>query len=201
MIPVESEIEIENGMMKLIDDEALEDEDEDEENEESDEDEDEEDDESEDDEDEDDEDEEDEDEEDDEDEDEEKSSAANVRLGYRFLTGPDTRAFCEKVSAALADGYVLYGPPVLTYDDEKAYCGQAVILRELLAQQAPPPARAEPAAELESTRDGRGRGGSKRGAAKTASAPKSRTKSTRGSGNGRGKSKPGRPRKPGPKKR
>jgi hypothetical protein len=64
--------------------------------------------------------------------------AAAPRLGYRFLTGPDTRAFCEKVSAALAEGYVLYGPPLLAFDDGEAYCGQAVILRAL-AEPSPAP--------------------------------------------------------------
>ena len=55
-------------------------------------------------------------------------SAAPERLAYRFLTGPDTREFCEKISAALADGYVLYGDPTMIVQDGKAVCGQAVIL-------------------------------------------------------------------------
>ena len=33
------------------------------------------------------------------------------RLAYRVLTGPDDRSFCERVSAALADGYELHGAP------------------------------------------------------------------------------------------
>ena len=55
-------------------------------------------------------------------------SPAPERLAYRFLTGPDTREFCEKISAALADGYVLYGDPTMIVQDGKAVCGQAVIL-------------------------------------------------------------------------
>ena len=51
------------------------------------------------------------------------------RLTYRLLTGTDDRAFCEKVSAALADGYVLYGSPALTFDGEKVVTAQAVVLR------------------------------------------------------------------------
>ncbi|MGL5828134.1 MAG: DUF1737 domain-containing protein, partial [Angustibacter sp.] len=35
-------------------------------------------------------------------------------LPYRLLTGTDDRAFCERVSAALAEGYVLYGDPTLS---------------------------------------------------------------------------------------
>ena len=34
------------------------------------------------------------------------------RLAYRLLTGPDDRSFCERVSAALADGYELHGVAV-----------------------------------------------------------------------------------------
>ena len=30
------------------------------------------------------------------------------RKNYRFLTGPDDAAFCQRVSDALAEGYVLY---------------------------------------------------------------------------------------------
>lgn len=50
------------------------------------------------------------------------------RLRYRLLTGPDDRAFCERVSAALAEGYVLHGPPTLTFDGERVIAGQAVVL-------------------------------------------------------------------------
>lgn len=50
------------------------------------------------------------------------------RLPYRLLTGTDDRAFCEKVSAAIADGYVLYGSPALTFDGEKVVTAQAVVL-------------------------------------------------------------------------
>ncbi|MBT0770951.1 DUF1737 domain-containing protein [Kineosporia sp. J2-2] len=50
------------------------------------------------------------------------------RLRYRLLTGPDDRAFCERVSAALAEGYVLHGPPTLTHDGERVIAGQAVVL-------------------------------------------------------------------------
>jgi hypothetical protein len=34
-------------------------------------------------------------------------------LRYRLLTGTDDRAFCEKVSQALDEGYELYGSPAL----------------------------------------------------------------------------------------
>ncbi|GMA89321.1 hypothetical protein GCM10025868_45710 [Angustibacter aerolatus] len=45
-----------------------------------------------------------------------------------MLTGPDDRSFCEKVSAALADGYVLHGSPTMTFDGARVVCGQAVVL-------------------------------------------------------------------------
>lgn len=50
------------------------------------------------------------------------------RLQYRVLTGPDDRAFCERVSAALADGYVLHGSPSVTFDGERVIVAQAVVL-------------------------------------------------------------------------
>lgn len=51
------------------------------------------------------------------------------RLPYRLLTGPDDRSFCEKVSAALLDGYELYGAPALALDAGQVVCAQAVVLR------------------------------------------------------------------------
>lgn len=48
---------------------------------------------------------------------------------YRLLTEDDTSAFCHKVSAALAKGWVLYGDPSYAYDAQagKMRCAQAVI--------------------------------------------------------------------------
>ena len=48
---------------------------------------------------------------------------------YRYLTGPDDASFCHRVSEALSRGWVLYGPPTLTYDEKagRVFCGQAVI--------------------------------------------------------------------------
>lgn len=53
-------------------------------------------------------------------------------LRYRLLTGPDTSAFCERVSDALADGYVLYGSPSITFDGTTTYVAQAVVLPDVL---------------------------------------------------------------------
>jgi hypothetical protein len=50
------------------------------------------------------------------------------RLRYRLLTGADTAAFCERVSQALAEGYVLHGSPALTWDGTTTYVAQAVVL-------------------------------------------------------------------------
>lgn len=55
--------------------------------------------------------------------------AMDERLAYRVLTGPDDRTFCERVSAALADGYELHGGPALTFDGERVVVAQAVVLR------------------------------------------------------------------------
>ncbi len=49
-------------------------------------------------------------------------------LPYRLLTGTDDRAFCEKISGALADGYVLHGSPSITWDGERVVTAQAVVL-------------------------------------------------------------------------
>ena len=50
------------------------------------------------------------------------------RKSYRFPTGPDDASFCQRVSDALADGYILYGDPVMVVSDGQRICGQAVIL-------------------------------------------------------------------------
>ena len=47
---------------------------------------------------------------------------------YRLLTGEDDSAFCHKVSKALIEGWILYGPPQYAFDPatEKMRCAQAV---------------------------------------------------------------------------
>lgn len=49
-------------------------------------------------------------------------------LRYRLLTGPDDHAFCARVSAALDEGYVLYGSPSITFNGEIPIAAQALIL-------------------------------------------------------------------------
>ncbi|MBO6783627.1 MAG: DUF1737 domain-containing protein [Alphaproteobacteria bacterium] len=56
--------------------------------------------------------------------------AEDNRKRYRFLTGPDDAAFCQRVSDALADGYVLYGDPVMVIDGGERIVGQAICLPE-----------------------------------------------------------------------
>jgi hypothetical protein len=51
------------------------------------------------------------------------------KLAYRVLTGPDDKAFCERVSAALAEGYQLYGSPAITFNGERCIVAQALVLR------------------------------------------------------------------------
>lgn len=50
------------------------------------------------------------------------------RLRYRLLTGPDDSSFCERISAALDEGYVLYGSPSITHTPDGVIASQAVIL-------------------------------------------------------------------------
>ena len=55
-------------------------------------------------------------------------SADESPLAYRLITGPDDRSFCERISAALAEGYVLHGGPAVTFNGTTVICAQAVIL-------------------------------------------------------------------------
>ncbi|MET0434044.1 MAG: DUF1737 domain-containing protein [Cellulomonas sp.] len=59
------------------------------------------------------------------------------RLRYRLLTGPDDRSFCERVSAALAEGYELHGGPAATFDGERVIVAQAVVLPTAAAPSTP----------------------------------------------------------------
>lgn len=54
------------------------------------------------------------------------------RPTYRLLTGKDDRAFCERVSEALAQGWRLYGSPTMTFDAVSGHVkvGQAVIWKD-----------------------------------------------------------------------
>lgn len=51
-------------------------------------------------------------------------------LTYRLLTGTDDRAFCERVSAAMDDGYRLYGSPSIAVRDGEVITAQAVVKSE-----------------------------------------------------------------------
>lgn len=53
---------------------------------------------------------------------------ADDRLRYRLLTGPDDRSFCERISAALDQGYVLAGSPSITHAPDGVIAAQAVVL-------------------------------------------------------------------------
>ena len=46
---------------------------------------------------------------------------------YRLITGPDNAEFCHRVSAALAQGYVLYGSPSIARSDAGNVVAQAVV--------------------------------------------------------------------------
>ena len=52
------------------------------------------------------------------------------KLRYRLLTGVDDRKFCERISAALDDGYELYGSPSATFNGESVIVAQALVLTE-----------------------------------------------------------------------
>jgi hypothetical protein len=48
-------------------------------------------------------------------------------LRYRVLTGPDDHAFCERVSAALDEGWRLHAGPALTSNGGRVIVAQAVV--------------------------------------------------------------------------
>ena len=60
-------------------------------------------------------------------------TAAGERLAYRLFTGPDDRSFCERVSTALAEGYVLHGSPSATFNGSTVIVAQAVVLPAAIA--------------------------------------------------------------------
>ncbi len=57
---------------------------------------------------------------------------------YRLLTEEDTAAFCHKVTAALAQGWELYGDPAYSFDHANGImrCAQAVV-KEVEGDYAP----------------------------------------------------------------
>ena len=61
------------------------------------------------------------------------ASAGEQKLAYRLFTGPDDRDFCERVSAALAEGYVLHGSPAATFNGSTVIVAQALVLPAAIA--------------------------------------------------------------------
>ena len=51
---------------------------------------------------------------------------------YRLLTGKDDRAFCERVSEALEQGWRLYGSPAMTFEGDSGTIkvAQAVVWKD-----------------------------------------------------------------------
>ena len=80
--------------------------------------------------------------------------AADERLSYRLITGADTREFCERISAALADGYVLHGSPAATFNGTTVIVAQAIVLPAAIASADAAVATAVD--ELEGEFDGEG---------------------------------------------
>jgi hypothetical protein len=56
----------------------------------------------------------------------------DMKKSYRFLSGVDDAAFCQRVSDVLAEGYILYGNPVMVMDNGNRIVGQAVILPDMV---------------------------------------------------------------------
>lgn len=59
--------------------------------------------------------------------------APEEKLSYRLISGPDDRAFCERISAALDEGYVLHGSPAVTFNGTGVIVAQAIVLPAAIA--------------------------------------------------------------------
>ena len=77
-------------------------------------------------------------------------------LAFRLITGPDDRSFCERVSEALAEGYVLHGGPAVTFNGTTVICAQAVILPQAVATSDAAVANAVDALDADLDFDGEG---------------------------------------------
>ena len=55
-----------------------------------------------------------------------------MKKSYRFLSGVDDAVFCQRVSDVLAEGYILYGNPVMVMDNGNRIVGQAVTLPDTI---------------------------------------------------------------------
>ena len=60
-----------------------------------------------------------------------------AKLRYRLMTGPDDRAFCERISKALDDGYELYGSPAITHNGKTCIVAQALVLKRRTTSTTP----------------------------------------------------------------
>ena len=58
-----------------------------------------------------------------------------MKKSYHFLSGVDGVAFCQRVSDVLAEGYILYGNPVMVMDTGNRIVGQAVIFLDMVQDQ------------------------------------------------------------------
>ena len=59
--------------------------------------------------------------------------APEEKLSYRLISGPDNREFCERISSALAEGYVLHGSPAAAFNGTSVIVAQAVVLPAAIA--------------------------------------------------------------------
>ncbi|WP_411374641.1 DUF1737 domain-containing protein [Arthrobacter sp. MPF02] len=59
--------------------------------------------------------------------------APEDKLSYRLISGPDNREFCERISNALAEGYVLHGSPAAAFNGTSVIVAQAVVLPAAIA--------------------------------------------------------------------
>ena len=82
-----------------------------------------------------------------------EAAASEEKLAYRLITGPDDRSFCERISTALAEGYVLHGSPAATYNGINVIVAQALVLPAAIASADAAVATAVDRLEADETAD------------------------------------------------
>lgn len=56
---------------------------------------------------------------------------------YRYLTGKDDVHFCARVTAALNEGYQLYGSPTMSFNGIDIIVGQVIIKEDASEDEVP----------------------------------------------------------------
>ena len=58
-----------------------------------------------------------------------------MKKSYSFLSGVEDAVFCQRVYDVLAEGYSIYGNPVMVRDNDNRIVGHAVSLPDMKQEQ------------------------------------------------------------------